>query len=37
MSNALIIQASSLIQSGDIVRAEELLTALVETDNGRVG
>ena len=32
MSNALIIQASSLIQSGDIVRAEELLTALVETD-----
>ena len=32
MSNALIIQASSLIQSGDIARAEELLTALVETD-----
>lgn len=32
MTNALIIQASSLIQSGDIVRAEALLTALVETD-----
>ena len=32
MTNALIIQASSLIQAGDIVRAEELLTALVETD-----
>jgi len=32
MSNALIIQASSLIQSGDIVRAEALLTALVETE-----
>lgn len=32
MTNALIVQASSLIQSGDIVRAEALLTALVETD-----
>lgn len=32
MSNALIIQASSLIQSGNIVRAEALLTALVETE-----
>lgn len=32
MTNSLVIQASSLIQSGDIVRAEALLTALVETD-----
>jgi len=32
MTHALVIQATSLIQSGDIVRAEELLTALVETD-----
>jgi hypothetical protein len=32
MTHALIVQASSLIQSGDIVRAEALLTALVETD-----
>lgn len=32
MTNALIVKASSLIQSGDIVRAEALLTALVETD-----
>ncbi len=32
MTFSLVVQASSLIQSGDIVRAEELLTALVETD-----
>ena len=32
MTNSLVTQASSLIQSGDIVRAEALLTALVETD-----
>ena len=32
MTLSLVVQASSLIQSGDIVRAEELLTALVETD-----
>ncbi len=32
MSKALITQATSLIQSGDIVRAEALLTALVETE-----
>lgn len=32
MTHALVIQATSLIQSGDIVRAEELLTALVETE-----
>lgn len=32
MTHALVVQASTLIQSGDIVRAEELLTALVETD-----
>ena len=30
-------QASTLIQSGDIVRAEELLTALVETDGDQYG
>ena len=32
MTKALITQATSLIQSGDIVRAEALLTALVETE-----
>ena len=32
MAHSLVVQASSLIQSGDIVRAEALLTALVETD-----
>jgi len=32
MTHALVVQASTLIQSGDIVRAEELLTSLVETD-----
>ncbi len=32
MTHALVVQASTLIQSGDIVKAEELLTALVETD-----
>lgn len=32
MTHALVVQASSLIQSGDLARAEELLTALVETD-----
>jgi len=32
MSHSVIIKATSLIQSGDIVRAEALLTALVETE-----
>ncbi|MGZ8984224.1 MAG: hypothetical protein ACXW11_09740 [Methylotenera sp.] len=32
MTHSLVVQATSLIQSGDIVRAEALLTALVETD-----
>lgn len=32
MTHSVIIQATSLIQSGDIVRAEALLTALVETE-----
>ena len=31
MINTLVVQATSLIQSGDIIRAEALLTALVET------
>lgn len=32
MTHSLVVQASNLIQSGDIVSAEALLTALVETD-----
>ncbi|OGV77376.1 MAG: hypothetical protein A3I83_06505 [Methylotenera sp. RIFCSPLOWO2_02_FULL_45_14] len=32
MTNLIVVQASSLIQSGDIVSAEALLTALVETE-----
>jgi hypothetical protein len=32
MTHSLVVQAGNLIQSGDIVRAEALLTALVETD-----
>jgi len=32
MTNLVVVQASSLIQSGDIVSAEALLTALVETE-----
>lgn len=32
MSHLVVVEASSLIQSGDIVRAEALLTALVETE-----
>ena len=32
MAHLVVVKASSLIQSGDIARAEELLTALVETD-----
>lgn len=32
MTNLVVIEATGLIQSGDIVRAEAVLTALVETD-----
>lgn len=32
MTHSVVVQASSLIQSGDVVGAEELLTALVETE-----
>ena len=32
MTNLIVVKATSLIQSGDIVRAEALLTSLVETE-----
>ena len=32
MTHLVVVEATNLIQSGDIVRAEALLTALVETE-----
>ncbi|OIQ91142.1 hypothetical protein GALL_269390 [mine drainage metagenome] len=32
MTHSIVVQASSLIKAGDVVRAESLLTALVETE-----